>query len=113
MVKTVLVMMVRKQDSGKIVIIPINSAITFALLPKDTHEVGLGASWEGTFTVAEMIRLTLLPPVGELNNGCLLYIVCTYNNNIIGHTHTHMHTLTSKYAHINLQMHKLNYVHTY
>ena len=79
MVKTVRVMEARKQDSGTIVTIPINSAITFTLLPKDTHEVRLGASWEGTFTVAEMITLTLLPPVSELNNGCYLYIVCTCN----------------------------------
>ena len=89
MVKIVLVMKARRQDSGQIVIIPINSAITFALLPEDTDEVRLGASWEGTFTVAEMIRLTMLPPVGELNNGCLLYIVCTYKYR--GHAHTHMH----------------------
>ena len=67
MVKTVLVMKARKQDSGKIVIIPINSGIFFALLPEDTHEVRLGASWEGTFTVAEMLRLTTLPPVSELS----------------------------------------------
>ena len=78
MVKTVLVMKARKQDSGKTVIIPINSAITFALLPEGTDEVRLGASWERTFTVAEMIRLTLLPPVSELNNGCYLYIARTY-----------------------------------
>ena len=98
MVKTVLVMKARKQDSGKIVIIPINSAITFALLPEGTDEVRLGASWEGTFTVAEMLRLTMLPPVGELNNGCLLYIVCTYKYR--GHTHTHAWT-----------KHPLNYTH--
>ena len=77
MVKTVLVMKARKQDSGEVVIIPINSGIFFALLPKDTHEVRLGASWEGTFTVAEMLRLTALPPVSELSDVCLLYIVCT------------------------------------
>ena len=67
MVKTVLVIKARKQDSGQIVIIPINSAITFALLPKGTDEVRLGASWEGTFTVAEMMKLTVLPPVSDLN----------------------------------------------
>ena len=67
MVKTVQVIKARKQDSGKIVIIPINSAITFALLPEGTDEVRLGASWEGTFTVAEMMKLTVLPPVSDLN----------------------------------------------
>ena len=73
MVKTVRVLKAKKPDSGQIVIIPINSAITFALLPEGTNEVGLGASWEGTFTVAEMIRLTLLPPVSELNGMMITY----------------------------------------
>ena len=75
MVKTVLVMRARKQDSGQIVIIPINSAITFALLPEDTDEVRLGASWEGTFTVAEMISLTSLPPVSNLNGTIISHII--------------------------------------
>ena len=66
MVKTVRVIKARKPDSGQIVIIPINSAITFALLPEDTDEVRLGASWEGTFTVAEMMKLTVLPLVSGL-----------------------------------------------
>ena len=75
MVKTVLVMRARKQDSGKIVIIPINSAITFALLPEDTDEVRLGASWEGTFTVAEMMKLTVLSPVSDLNGTIISHII--------------------------------------
>ena len=76
MVKTVLVMRARKQDSGKIVIIPINSAITFALLPEDTDVVNpLGTSWEGTFTVAEMIKLTVLPPVSNLNGMMISHII--------------------------------------
>ena len=77
MVKAVRVIKARKPDSGQIVIIPINSAITFALLPEGTDEVRLGARWEGIFTVAEMIRLNLLPLVSELINGCYLHIVCT------------------------------------
>ena len=67
MVKTVLVIKARKQDSGQIVIIPINSGITFALLPEGTDEVRLGASWEGTFTVAELLSLTSLPSVSNSN----------------------------------------------
>ena len=98
MLKTVLVMEARKQDSGEIVTIPINSGIFFALLPKDTHEIRLGASWEGTFTVAEMIRLTLLPPVGELNNVCLYCTLCVHTNNRrhmhIRHAYTRTHPWT-------------------
>ena len=75
MVKTVRVIKARKPDSGQIVIIPINSAITFALLPKDTHEVRLGASWEGTFTVAEMMKLTMLPSVSNLNGMMISHII--------------------------------------
>ena len=73
MVKTVRVIKARKTDFEKIVIIPINSAITFALLPEGTDEVRLGASWEGTFTVAEMISLTSLPPVSNLNGTHITY----------------------------------------
>ena len=77
MVKTVRVIKARKPDSGQIVIIPINSAITFALLPKDTHEVRLGASWERTFTVAEMMKLTMLPSVSNLS-GMMIYNIVVH-----------------------------------
>ena len=109
MVKTVLVMEARKTDSGTNVTIPINSAITFALLPEGTDEVRLGASWEGTFTVTEMITLTLLPPVSELNNGCYLYIVCTCN---IRHTHLHVNTCTHTNTHAHLRTNIKTHIHT-
>ena len=63
MLKVVLVMRARKPDSGRIVTIPKNSAISFALLPEHADEVGLGASWEGFYTVSEMLKLPFLPPV--------------------------------------------------
>ena len=64
MLKVVLVMRARKPDSGRIVTIPKNSAISFALLPEHADEVGsFGASWEGIYTVSEMLKLPFLPPV--------------------------------------------------
>ena len=63
--KKVLVMRARKPDSGRMVTIPINSAISFALLPEHADEVGT-ASWEGFFTVSEMLELPSLPPVSKM-----------------------------------------------